>query len=274
MSKEKFTRGNKIIKSKLFFPGVYVACLAFVLIGAFTLQHVTKGSDESVLTDLTMNNVSDAVLGGVSDNASEEVSKVTVSNQDQVVVKRPDESFAMPLTDSDSVVIKKQFYDVASDEVAQESALLKHDTTYQLSSGIDYAMNDDSSFDVIAAMSGVVTRVQNDAFLGNVVEVEHADGIVSQYSSVSDIAVNVGDTVEQGQQLAKAATSEINPDSGVHMHFEIRKNGVAVNPTDYLQKPLSALSEANVTNGMETIKSEGTSEVSGQSGDSTSGSAE
>lgn len=258
MSNGKFTRNHKIFKSKWFIPGLYVSGLAIVMIGAFALQNLSKGSDFKAFDGIN--------ISGISDEISKEVTKSfsSLSGGEDDVVKLQSESFAMPLKDSDNVVIKMQFYEQGSSTEAQEAALLKYGDTYQPSTGIDYALSDNANFGVIASMSGIVTKVQADPLLGNVIEVEHSDGIVSHYSSVSDVAVNVGDEVTQGQTLANASTSQINPDAGVHVHYELRKDGVAVNPTDYMQKPVSSLEDAVVVNGIDTIKSEAVSPASAQ----------
>ena len=61
--------------------------------------------------------------------------------------------------------------------------------------------------------------------------------------------------------IAKAGTSEFNKEAGVHVHFEIRKDGQAVNPVAYFDQPLSALenkeqqtTEQQKTNQNETEK--------------------
>jgi len=90
-------------------------------------------------------------------------------------------------------------------------------------------------------MSGKVTSVQEDALLGNSIVIEHEKGMETHYSSVTDIEVKEGETVKQGEAIAKSSTSGINAEAGNHVHFEIRKDQTAVNPLDYLDKPLSSL---------------------------------
>jgi stage II sporulation protein Q len=140
-----------------------------------------------------------------------------------------------------------QFYDNDGDAAEQEAALVFYDNTYHPNTGLDIASKDGKEFDVIASLSGTVTNVMEDAVLGNVIEIEHDKGIVTQYQSVKDYQVKVGDQVEQGQVIAKSGTSLINEKAGNHVHFEIRKDNVPVNPHEYFNKPLSALQDANVT---------------------------
>ena len=155
----------------------------------------------------------------------------------------------MPVADADKTVIKKQFYDVNADEKAQEEALVFYNNRYEQNKGIDIAMEDGKSFDVKASLSGNVTKVQDDALLGNLVEVEHEDGVVTRYQSVKDIKVAVGDKVKQGQAIATAGKSQINEEAGVHVHFEIRKDNIALNPLDFVDKQASAIQSATETEG-------------------------
>ncbi|MFL6517403.1 MAG: peptidoglycan DD-metalloendopeptidase family protein, partial [Bacillus sp. (in: firmicutes)] len=145
-------------------------------------------------------------------------------------------------------VVKTKFYDFNVKTEDQEAALVFYNNTYQPNTGIDVTMKDDESFNVVAALSGTVTRVDEDAVLGNVIEVEHDKGIVTQYQSVKDIKIKVGDEVKQGQVLATAGQSLFNEKAGTHVHFEIRKDGIAVNPTNYFNKSLSTLEEAELSN--------------------------
>ena len=73
------------------------------------------------------------------------------------------------------------------------------------------------------------------------IEVDHGDGVVTRYQSVTDIKVAVGDEVKQGDVLATASKSQINEEAGTHVHFEIRKDNVAVNPIEFMDKQVSAI---------------------------------
>ena len=56
--------------------------------------------------------------------------------------------------------------------------------------------------------------------------------------------MKVGDEVVKGQVIAKAGKSTLNEDAGVHVHFEIRKEGIAVNPNNYIGKSVATILEA------------------------------
>jgi stage II sporulation protein Q len=121
-------------------------------------------------------------------------------------------------------------------------------------------MNNGKSFAVVAALGGTVTQVKEDAVLGNVIEVEHSKGVVTQYQSVKDIAVKEGDVVKQGQFLAKAGQSELNKQAGTHLHFEIRKNDVAVNPVSYFNKTVSDVEISSKNTDENAADSQGSGE--------------
>jgi len=68
--------------------------------------------------------------------------------------------------------------------------------------------------------------------LGKFIVVEHGNGIQSYYAHCSTLLVSKGDTVTAGQQIAKVGNT--GRSTGPHLHFEIRKNGAAVNPQSYI----------------------------------------
>ena len=130
------------------------------------------------------------------------------------------------------------------------------------------AKEDGITFDVLAAVSDKVTKLQEDTVLGIFIEVNHGNGITTKYQSVTDIAVKVGDKVEKGQPLAKAGQSLLNKEAGIHVHFEIRKDNVAVNPVDYFEKSVSALIEAEPVNAeVETEETEAAEESAEETGE-------
>ena len=83
-----------------------------------------------------------------------------------------------------------------------------------------------------AAASGTVIHAGWKGALGNLVIVSHGNGVQTYYGHCSSICVSVGDTVNQGDVIAKVGST--GNSTGNHLHLEIRVNGVALNPQNYL----------------------------------------
>jgi len=81
---------------------------------------------------------------------------------------------------------------------------------------------------VVAAAAGVVSRVGNDDFLGNFVEIQHGMGYLTVYGHCSRVAVQRGDRVAAGQVVAYVGNS--GRSTAPHLHFEIWEQGEAINP--------------------------------------------
>ena len=96
--------------------------------------------------------------------------------------------------------------------------------------GIDIANS--SGTPIRASMSGVVCYAGWMGGYGYLVEIDHGDGIHTRYAHNSSILVSVGQTVSQGEVISLMGTT--GNSTGNHCHFEIRLNGTAVNPLDYL----------------------------------------
>ena len=96
----------------------------------------------------------------------------------------------------------------------------------------------DEGATVYAAAAGAVTGVYNDPLLGRTVEITHEGGIVSCYSNLdSAVSVQVGDTVTAASAIGKIGdTSLTELADEPHLHFEMKVNGVSVNPLDYLSE--------------------------------------
>ncbi|WP_335507971.1 M23 family metallopeptidase [Bacillus sp. JJ722] len=226
---------RRFLSKRWALPAIYLASAAILLTAVIWFQ----------------NNNNDSANPGEVD--VEQVENAGKNNDKEAVeVNSKVENFSMPVSKKEDIVIKKEFYDVNADKTKQENALIFHENQIHLNRGIDIGMKDGKEFDVTAALSGEVTKVKEDSLLGNVIEVKHVEGITTTYQSVTDIAVKVGDKVTKGQSIAKAGQSLFNKDAGVHVHFEIRKDNVAVNPQDYFEKSVSTLMEAEVVNGTAT----------------------
>ena len=85
-----------------------------------------------------------------------------------------------------------------------------------------------------AARDGVVSSVvdSGSSGYGYHVVIDHGDGMVTLYGHCSKVYVRSGQTVKQGDVIA--AVGSTGRSTGNHLHFEIRINGKAVNPRNYL----------------------------------------
>ena len=90
---------------------------------------------------------------------------------------------------------------------------------------------------IVAARSGTVVKASAgtwDGGYGNNIIVDHGDGFQTLYSHLSTFNVGLGDTVSGGQTVI-GAVGMSGRTTGPHLHFEVQKNGVLVNPLPYLQ---------------------------------------
>lgn len=105
---------------------------------------------------------------------------------------------------------------------------------WEIHKAIDFLAGED--LNVYSISDGTVSNVYTNYLEGTVVEISHKDGLVSVYKSLSDkVNVKIGDKVSAGQVIgvvAQTMAQELNV--GAHLHFEMLKDGVKVNPNNYL----------------------------------------
>ena len=183
-----------------------------------------------------------ALLGfSVKDlNKGEEsyVSKGILDYEEKVPVVSDEVKITRPYIDTE-VKVSKNFYDYLAEAQEQEESLIYYEGTYMPSSGVSYSKGD--VFDVVAILDGIVKDVKEDTTLGNVITIEHENGITSVYQSVGEIAIKVNDTVAKGQVIAKSSTSNISTDLGNHLYFELIIDGICVDPENYYDKSINEL---------------------------------
>jgi hypothetical protein len=95
--------------------------------------------------------------------------------------------------------------------------------------GVDFAGKRGS--DILAVADGLVTLSENRSGYGRTVEIRHANGLVTRYAHNQKLLVKVGDLVEKGQVIAKLGSS--GRATGPHLHFEVLKGGVQINPMKF-----------------------------------------
>lgn len=98
--------------------------------------------------------------------------------------------------------------------------------------GVDYVVSGKGKI-IRAPAKGQVVDNSVDEYLGKVVTIDHGNGFVTRFAHCETIEVSVGDVVERGQTIATVGNTG-KSSTGPHLHYEIRKDGVPVDPKDYL----------------------------------------
>ena len=100
---------------------------------------------------------------------------------------------------------------------------------------VDIASRDKPA--VWAAGSGTVVKASSGTWgggYGNHIIIDHGDGLQTLYAHLDHLTVNEGDYVEQGQAIGQMGnTGRVYGATGIHLHFEVIKNGVKQSPSNY-----------------------------------------
>lgn len=97
-------------------------------------------------------------------------------------------------------------------------------------SGIDFPAPSGTS--VLSAGAGKVTFVGQQSGYGNVVEIDHGNGLITRYAHLSAFLVKEGQDVATGTPIAKVGST--GRSTGPHLHFEVRRDDTAINPQQFL----------------------------------------
>jgi murein DD-endopeptidase MepM/ murein hydrolase activator NlpD len=98
-------------------------------------------------------------------------------------------------------------------------------------SGLDFAAPKGTT--VLSAGAGIVSFVGTRSGYGNVVEVTHANGLVTRYAHLSGFLSEEGQSVNTGTPIAKVGST--GRSTGPHLHFEVRKADDAINPKAFIE---------------------------------------
>ena len=86
---------------------------------------------------------------------------------------------------------------------------------------------------IYAGNDGVVTLAERLHLYGNAIIIDHGQGVSTSYNHLSEIGVNVGDTLKKGQRIGlMGATGQV---TGSHLHWGMVVNGVAVDPEEWTE---------------------------------------
>lgn len=214
---------TRLLSKRWVFPAVYTAAAAIIL----TLVWVYQDAGQKPLNPDTAAVVSQGATSGNEAGA-------LTGDPEALEVVASAESLAWPVASPSEVEVVKPYYDENGTEENHVAAMVQYNNTFITNSGIDIAREDNKTFDVKAALSGEVTRVEDVAVLGKVIEVTSPGDLKTVYQSLSDTKVKQGDEVKQGDTLATAGQNELEKSLGNHVHFEVHEDGKIVNPSDLL----------------------------------------
>ncbi len=106
-----------------------------------------------------------------------------------------------------------------------------------LHEGVDFVASVGTN--IVAAAGGVVVAAEFHPQYGNMVEIDHGNGLTTRYAHCSRLMVREGQVVKPGERIAEVGTT--GRSTGPHLHFEVRMNGVAQNPNRFLERALPNL---------------------------------
>lgn len=215
------------MKEKLKMVAVPCIYALSIIMFAFSMYFVQKILSTSVFKDKN-----------ITIEDTEYVDKEIIENQEYLPVVSTKETIIKPYT-SDNVKVGKNFYDYMGEADSQEQSIIYYENTYMQNSGIDYYSND--TFDVVSILDGTVIDIKKDNILGTIVEIRHTNELISVYQSLSEVSVNVDDTVVRGQIIGTSGKSNLNLNVENCLHFELYYMGQIVNPNDYYEKSLTDL---------------------------------
>lgn len=85
---------------------------------------------------------------------------------------------------------------------------------------------------IVAAANGTVTYAGRKGSYGNLVVIDHGNGVQTYYAHCNSISVSAGQAVSKGQTISTVGST--GNSTGPHLHLEVRVNGICQNPQNYL----------------------------------------
>ncbi|MBQ3106997.1 MAG: peptidoglycan DD-metalloendopeptidase family protein [Firmicutes bacterium] len=162
----------------------------------------------------------------VSENGVQ-VSKETLSTE---VISEPVTQITLKGTKPLSTVIGTGSFVNPMDTLRVSSAFGVNRSRFGRHYGIDWY--NPTGTPIYVVDDGVVTFAGEAGTYGYLVKVSHGSNVETYYAHCSKLLVKIGDVVTKGQTIALVGNT--GRSTGPHLHFEVRVNGIAVNPVNYL----------------------------------------
>ncbi len=227
---------KKILGKKWTFPALYIIVAVLILGIMFMYQDpndYTISSDELGLQEVDTNR---STYSDSDEYLNQKLGELY--ELDSIAVTSQIEEMKWPIENPNEVYISMRFFDVNGSDDEMENAIVSFQNELWPHNGIDIASNE-KKFNVVAALSGEVIRADKDPVVGYIVELEHQEGLLTKYASLDEVKVAKGDKVSQGDIVGISGRNMFEKDYGIHLHFEVIKDGVAYNPELFFNKNLN-----------------------------------
>ena len=151
------------------------------------------------------------------------------------------EKIGMPM-EGDFVVVRK-YYDKNDTTENQELSVIQFGKRYYTSNGIGLSSKEKTNFNVLAALSGEVVSVDESPIYGVVVTLKHENNIHTEYGSLSEATVSVGDVVSQGDVIGVSGVCEYDSTLESHVYFKVMSGTKTYNPENVIGKTIEEITK-------------------------------
>ncbi len=216
-----------------------IIIIALLLIAIVAWIGLSNMSDPSSDPDTSMSEMPNR-----NDNSSEEYESNDSSYNDSIIPSTPEEfvSEVMPSTPTDDPVknepYTKSYTMPVNGDVLKDFSTdtLQFSQTYgdmRLHEAVDISCKEGTF--ISALTDGKVLSVEESPTLGNVITIDHGDGLTVKYAAVKDAKIKAGDTVKSGDLIGAVDTVPCESSDQPHLHIEATKNGKAISVMDFFK---------------------------------------
>ena len=237
-----FIESNKQTSEEEIFAKIQETAIKTYRIYAITINNEettyvnTREEAEEIITKIKEENTEEEIQIGMQEiytkdieqsKQAVELAKATTVAEEQLAIKVAEQKRIKEATFEGIYFSVRPVSGTITSRFGQVESIRSH-----AHSGLDIAAP--SGTPIKAAADGTVSFAGTMGGYGNLVIIDHGNGVQTYYGHCSKIYVKVGTTITAGDTIAAVGTT--GNSTGNHLHFEIRKDGKVINPQKYLYK--------------------------------------
>lgn len=163
---------------------------------------------------------------------SDDVIIDTGSSSDEENKEKPES--VKPTVSADPIIFDLPFDGASISKKFADKTLLYDNTTkyWRTHQALDFACSEGTQ--VVSVYAGTIEKIENSMMNGTTVYLKVSDELTVVYKGLSsNISVKEGDKVEKGMIIGSVTSFLSEKADGVHLHLELLKKGVLIDPTEY-----------------------------------------